>query len=642
MSCYEKKVAILYLASSIDEITSLSYKSLLSQNFVNPEIIVILDDNCIVTETIDIRPARLIKCPCSASFSLIFSLLKEISCDYIYFASNNYVLEDRFLCKMIETFDEDSLFVACNFDQINGRNNNVNFFNHYQNKTYKSEDFLSDLVFQFNKSAWDLENKLFRKDELVKICNIVKKTNLNKWLIFVLIELNQAKKVKTLSDHLCSKIKKYSSDDIIDCRYIEDEFSFLYSIYLKYRYSKCHKLMSSRAYRDSILRISKMMKHSDYDQVMLFVKNNLSKLFGNRIFDLRVLKARLVLVSSLILIVALHKRVIKKIHVISKLNKNKDLHFVMLGTPCHGNLGDQAIVAAERNFLLDIYKNASIIEFQTHEFYLCRNLIISSLKRYSVAIIDGGGNLGSLWKNENKRIIDILRDVRDSKIIMFPETVYYDNDSLNTSFVNHDQNVLMSANCLYCLRDKASYDFFDKYMPKTKHFFVPDIVYSLQKKRRVKHNNSVALIFRNDLEKTISQNNEDSIEMLLKKYNISFSRLSTISKHSFIPAWKRNIILNGFFKRLSKYNMVITDRLHGMIFSYINNVPCACVDNVSKKISGSYYWIADNDNYNVYYDINGLIQSLKFDTLAKTNSINKKIEFEYIRNEIVCFLEDIK
>lgn len=37
--------------------------------------------------------------------------------------------------------------------------------------------------------------------------------------------------------------------------------------------------------------------------------------------------------------------------------------------------------------------------------------------------------------------------------------------------------------------------------------------------------------------------------------------------------------------------MVITDRLHGMIFAAITGTPCIAFDNISKKVSGVYKWI---------------------------------------------------
>ena len=41
----------------------------------------------------------------------------------------------------------------------------------------------------------------------------------------------------------------------------------------------------------------------------------------------------------------------------------------------------------------------------------------------------------------------------------------------------------------------------------------------------------------------------------------------------------------------SKYKVVVTDRLHGMIFSLLSKTPCIVFDNKTKKVSESLKWI---------------------------------------------------
>ena len=48
-------------------------------------------------------------------------------------------------------------------------------------------------------------------------------------------------------------------------------------------------------------------------------------------------------------------------------------------------------------------------------------------------------------------------------------------------------------------------------------------------------------------------------------------------------------------KAFASYDFVITDRLHGMIFSYICGTPCILFDNKTHKISGVYdTWLSTN------------------------------------------------
>ena len=41
----------------------------------------------------------------------------------------------------------------------------------------------------------------------------------------------------------------------------------------------------------------------------------------------------------------------------------------------------------------------------------------------------------------------------------------------------------------------------------------------------------------------------------------------------------------------SSAKIVITDRIHGMLFAAVTGTPCIAMDNISKKVSGAYEWI---------------------------------------------------
>src|SRR5699024_1734022 len=55
----------------------------------------------------------------------------------------------------------------------------------------------------------------------------------------------------------------------------------------------------------------------------------------------------------------------------------------------------------------------------------------------------------------------------------------------------------------------------------------------------------------------------------------------------------RKKYLERKFKEFSTSKLVVTDRLHGMIFSLITGTPCIAFDNISKKVSGVYEWFKD-------------------------------------------------
>jgi len=50
-------------------------------------------------------------------------------------------------------------------------------------------------------------------------------------------------------------------------------------------------------------------------------------------------------------------------------------------------------------------------------------------------------------------------------------------------------------------------------------------------------------------------------------------------------------MLNDF----SSSKLVVTDRLHGMVFSAITETPCIVINSLSPKVEGCYEWLKDLD-----------------------------------------------
>ena len=57
---------------------------------------------------------------------------------------------------------------------------------------------------------------------------------------------------------------------------------------------------------------------------------------------------------------------------------------------------------------------------------------------------------------------------------------------------------------------------------------------------------------------------------------------------------EREFELNKIWTAFKKSKVVVTDRLHGMIFCAITKTPCVAIDNSNHKISGVYdAWLKD-------------------------------------------------
>ena len=186
------------------------------------------------------------------------------------------------------------------------------------------------------------------------------------------------------------------------------------------------------------------------------------------------------------------------------------------------------------------------------------------------------------------------------------------------------------------LRDKKSFDLFNSLFPGISSYFIPDIVLSLRlnSKKFKKKRQGVLLCFREDSEKVFSNDKRTIIEQILKQNNLDFSNTTTVVFNG-VSKRNRKKELKKKWKEFSSAQLVITDRLHAMIFSVITETPCIAFDNISKKVSGVYNWIDKLEYIQCIDSIDNLDKIIKH--LIQVGKI--KYTFDYPINEVKDILK---
>ena len=318
-----------------------------------------------------------------------------------------------------------------------------------------------------------------------------------------------------------------------------------------------------------------------------------------------------------------------KIKFIKYLIEKKPYIFI-IATPTHGNLGDQAIVFSEYFILEKLFPERKIFEIPNNCYLKCPKLCKKHIRRSDYIVIDGGGNLGTLWENEDGKISNIISDFKDNKIVIFPQTCFYSNNESSIERLEKNRVIYESAKDLsVMLRDKKSFDFFCKVFPNTKAFYVPDIVLFYKPQLKKTERKNVLLCFRTDREKNISDQAIFNIETHLKDNRIDFRYTSTLVNKKVTEKTRRKELFKKW-EEFSRAELIITDRLHAMIFSAITNTPCLAVDNISKKVGGVYEWIKDLSYIKYLSDYGEICENIK----PILNKKNNKYDFEYPINMI--------
>lgn len=305
------------------------------------------------------------------------------------------------------------------------------------------------------------------------------------------------------------------------------------------------------------------------------------------------------------------------------IKKGRKKKALLIDTPIHGNLGDQAIVLAEMQLLegynIDTYElTAGNINFQEKKYATLTPI-------NQIILVPGGGFLGALWPNEEERFRRILKAFHKQKIIVFPQTITFDLETKEgMDYLKKSQEIYSShPDLTIFVREKKSYKFMQQYFPSVQCKLVPDIVTILQPKIHKNNRNGILLCMRSDREKNITSTDMKKLELMLDDIfpNVPIKYTDTVVDYNIFPQ-ERNEEVNRKLNQFAKSQLVVTDRLHGMIFAMITGTPCIALGNSNGKVKAVYEWIKGND-YIYYVDEVGEISSI----LANLN-LNK----EYLYN----------
>ena len=178
-----------------------------------------------------------------------------------------------------------------------------------------------------------------------------------------------------------------------------------------------------------------------------------------------------------------------------------------------------------------------------------------------------------------------------------------------------------------------------KYFPTVKCILVPDIVTILNTDIEKYDRKGILLCMRADREKSISDTDMDSIVQVLhdKFPNEDIQYTDTVIKKCISPQSREKEVgekLNQF----AKSKLVVTDRLHGMIFAAITGTPCIALSNSNGKVPAVYEWIKNNE-YIIFIENCSKVSEV----LSKIN-LDKKYTYdkERIKEEFSPLLKIIK
>lgn len=281
--------------------------------------------------------------------------------------------------------------------------------------------------------------------------------------------------------------------------------------------------------------------------------------------------------------------------------------YYLVDAPYHSNIGDVLIWQGELDFLSTLPgKRIGTSGHFTFPF--------PKLPKDVTILLNGGGNFGDLWRFYHDFRTKVITHYPDNPIVMFPQSVWYDDQSL----IAKDAAIYTAhPNLHLCARDQWSFDFMKTHFPGTDILLVPDMAFFINDKRlssyRNLHSGKKLLLLRKDRELP----SEFTPPADIKEYDVTDwptkehepKRHRWIDRCSYAFGWrlKNHPQLLGLsekvmdmiadtairkshtatgLKFLSRYDDIITTRLHVMILGLLlHKENIIYVDNTSKKLS---------------------------------------------------------
>jgi exopolysaccharide biosynthesis predicted pyruvyltransferase EpsI len=177
------------------------------------------------------------------------------------------------------------------------------------------------------------------------------------------------------------------------------------------------------------------------------------------------------------------------------------------------------------------------------------------------------------------------------KMIILPQTINFYSPVAKQMAVDVFGS---KPNLTLLCRDEVSFDNAKKMFGKTKLLLFPDIVTSLIGTMHFNNKREgILLCARNDVEAFYTK---DELMNFLSRFKCKRKEITdtTISVSQKEMAKKRNQLILEKIKYFSTFQIVITDRYHGTIFSAIASTPVIVINSADHKLSSGVKWFPED------------------------------------------------
>lgn len=308
---------------------------------------------------------------------------------------------------------------------------------------------------------------------------------------------------------------------------------------------------------------------------------------------------------------------------LEKKKGEKVIFFLM--TPNYGNVGDQAISFATTLFIRQYFPDYKVVEVSLGETCKYLPILKKIAGKEDVIILQGGGNMGDLYRDIDNIRLFAVNKLRKKRIVSMPVTVSYSNSMIGRIHLLRSKLVYSKCGDLTIIaRDNDSFDLLQREFKSNTILVSPDIALFLSGKVRFQHGEKKGIIvaIRQDKESNLNRGREEFLKRIIDRYNDVFLLDTTVDRR--ITKEMREKEVFSMLNIISNSKLLVTDRMHGMIFASLVNVKCLAICEKNGKIKNAYNWINPDSCKLVDSDeeVEAIIK--KMDSMLKSVSVEKE------------------
>jgi glycosyltransferase involved in cell wall biosynthesis/exopolysaccharide biosynthesis predicted pyruvyltransferase EpsI len=309
----------------------------------------------------------------------------------------------------------------------------------------------------------------------------------------------------------------------------------------------------------------------------------------------------------------------------SKMSAKKRVFIV--GSEDLNSVSNLFTAISMKEYLSDILPDYAMIEITLSEYISIRNALPFLIRKSDVICIpDGGDRVNAMLFMDTIRK-DVVKKYKNNRIVIFAQALNYDSSEDGILQLKQNQSLISKCKDItLCVKDRYSYDLVKQYFDCTV-VLIPDIVlYSNYSTSYPVERKGAMLLLQSDAKGIWSEDNRQLIEAIvqLNGRNIRYNDLQLILN---ISVFDRKDVLDAFLRKIEEVEIVITDRIYGMLFCAITKTPCIAILENNHIFESAYEGLTDFEYIIKINHLNELEE-----TVQKLLSIDKA---EYDRESII-------